>query len=230
MSAAIDLITDAAGLAGILGVGETMTADEAADSLRLLNDVLDLWSAGDLWNTANTTLQAAAGQAVYTIGSGGQWDTVRPVRIAGAYCTYSGVDFPIRLIDQAEYNGISIKAQRQPIVERLLYVNEVPLGLVTLWPVPAENISITLSIENVADAVAGLTANISLPPGAGLAIKGELAALMAVKYGRDLPPQVAALGAKAKADYRRANNPLPPSMGFDPALASPGAPLWQRGW
>jgi hypothetical protein len=96
--------------------------------------------------------------------------------------------------------------------------------------VPAENISITLSIENVADAVAGLTANISLPPGAGLAIKGELAALMAVKYGRDLPPQVAALGAKAKADYRRANNPLPPSMGFDPALASPGAPLWQRGW
>ena len=230
MPTALALITDAAGLAGILGVGETMTADESADSLRLLNDVLDLWSTGDLWNTVNTTLQTIAGQATYTIGPLGQWDTVRPVRIAGAYCTYNGVDFPLRLIDQAEYNGISIKSQRQPIIERLLYVNEVPLGYVTLWPVPSMAIPITLSIENVASSVTGLTTVISLPPGAGLAIKCELAALMAIKYGRELPPQVAAIGAKAKADYRRANNPFPPSMGFDPALASPGAPLWQRGW
>jgi hypothetical protein len=52
------------------------------------------------------TFTTVAGQATRTIGPTGQFvATARPVRISGAYCTVSGVDYPINIIGQAQYNG-----------------------------------------------------------------------------------------------------------------------------
>lgn len=218
-TAVITLLKDSMRLAGVLATGETPTADEAVDGLRVLNDLLENWSTQPLavWQTANEAFTTVPGQATYTIGPGGNFNTARPVRISGAFCTFGGVDFPVQVVEQGEFNGIGLKALSQPIVEELLYVNDVPLGIITLWPVPSQAVPLVLSTDTVIGAVTSTSQSLTLPPGGALALRYELAQHLAAEYGRELSDQVLTIAWRVLADYKRANAAAPVAS-FDPAL------------
>src|SRR5688572_6434007 len=110
---ALEIIGDALGLTNAVGIDQTLTAAETADCLRKFNDLLENLSTQNLavyGQTAQTFL-TASGQSVYSIGVGGNWNTVRPVRIEGAYTTLSGETFPAIPMTQGEYDAIAVKTQ-----------------------------------------------------------------------------------------------------------------------
>lgn len=226
-----DLIRSSMRLIGAIATGETPSAEEVTDGLLVLNDMLENWSTETLsvWGSSNQTFSLIANQATYSIGPAGNWNTTRPQDIDGAYCTFGGVDFPIEVISQQQYNDISIKSMKQPITERLLYVNEFPLGVVTVWPVPTQNTLITLTMSRVLAFPVAVTDVLTGPPGFLKALRYCLAVEFAPEFGIEASATVIQVAADAKGDYKRANLPLLVA-GYDDALTVPQVALYQRGY
>lgn len=229
---AYDLIKGAMRLIGAIAPSETPTADEASDALATLNDLIETMSTEKLsvWGAATETFNTAAGQAVYTIGPGGNWNTTRPIFIEDdGYCVVNGTSFPVKQWSQADYDGIALKTQQQDIVERFLYVNDNPLGLITLFPVPRGIVPITLNTGRVLTAVPTLATSLVYPPGYMLYMKHALAILLAPDYGRIVSDEVIGVYKSARANVKRANRPKRYAQ-FDSALKSDGPAIWQRGY
>jgi hypothetical protein len=226
-----DLIKSSMRLIGAIATGETPTADEANDGLLVLNDMLENWSTESLsvWKTRNVSFNTVAGQAQYTIGPAGNFNSVRPIDIDDAYCTFGGVDFPIKIISQEQYNQVNLKTMQQPIVERLLYVNEFPLGVITLWPVPSAVIPLVLTVRDNIQGPVTLGSSLIGPPGYAKALRFCLAVEMAPEFGLEPSATVVQVAADSKADYKRTNLPLVEAQ-YDPALTTPQVALYQRGY
>lgn len=226
-----DLIRSSMRLIGAIATGETPTAEESADGLLVLNDLLENWSTEKLsvWGSSNQTFNLVGGQATYTIGPTGNFNTTRPIEVDSAYCTFGGVDFPVGIISQEEYNLISLKTMQQPIVERLLYVNDFPLGTITVWPVPTQASPITLSMGRVLTSPVALTDTLSGPPGFTKAIRYCLAVEFAAEFGVAPPDMVVQAAADSKGDYKRANM-VPVVARYDDALSAPQVATYQRGY
>jgi len=229
---AYDLIVDAMKGVGILsaGSGETPTAEEANDGLKTLNDLLERMSLDGLflYGEVNQTFTLVPGQATRTIGPTGQFVSARPVRVVSAYCTVNGVDFPIDIIGQEEYNCRNLKTQTQDIVEELLYVNTFPDGTLTFWPVPQSAVPLVLTLETPLTQIANLATAINYPPGYVGFMKSTLGVMLAPEYGV-VPSQVVADMARTTgAALKRANKPKRVAQ-FDIAYGSPSVPIWQTG-
>ena len=94
------------------------TAAQTATGLISLNNMLSSWGAEFLVPVVTREdLTLVDGTAEYTIGSGGDIDTVRPIKIANAYLTDSdGYSYPLREMSVLEYNNISLKTtEARPI-------------------------------------------------------------------------------------------------------------------
>lgn len=226
-----DLIRSSMRLIGVIATGETPTADEANDGLLVLNDLLENWSTENLsvWGSSNQTFVLVPGQSIYTIGPLGNWVTDRPMDILDAYMTFSGVDFPVVCINQEQYNEINLKSMQQPIVERLLYVNEFPLGKVTVWPVPTQANNLTLTMGRILDFPVALTDTLTGPPGFLKALRYCLAVEFAPEFGVEASPTVLAVANDAKGDYKRSNMTEVVAQ-YDAALTVPQVALYQRGY
>lgn len=231
---ALDLIKGAMRLVGVIATGETPSPDEANDGLNTLNDLLETWTTENLsvYGELNESFNTVGGQgspaSPYTIGPSGNFNTVRPVRIAGAYCTFNGVDFPIDLIGQDEYNLISLKTMQQPIVQKMLYVPENPLGKILLWPVPSGVIPLVMSTDRILTSVATLSTVIIYPPGYYIAMKHALAIMLAPDYGATPSVEVTTIATVTKANIKRANKQKRVAR-FDEALTSGDPVIWQTG-
>jgi hypothetical protein len=224
------LITSSLRLIGAIATGETPTAAELNDGVSTLNDLLENWSTQNLamYGSAVETFPTVANQALYTIGPAANWNTVRPVRITDAYCNFNGVDFPVTLIGQGEYDDIGLKTQQQPIIEKLLYVNSNPLGLITLWPVPSGIVNITINTDRVLTAVTDQSTAMVFPPGYMLPMRYHLGMLLAPDYGRTITPEIIAVATSSFASLKRANK-VRRVMTFDGALVDSGPAIWQTG-
>jgi hypothetical protein len=225
------LITSSMRLIGAIATGETPTAAEINDGISTLNDLLENWSTQNLavYDAAVQTYPTVAGQAVYTIGPGGNWNTVRPVRIAGnPYCTFNGVDFPITPVGQDQYDMIGLKTQQQPIIEKMLYVNDNPLGIITLWPVPSGIVNITINPDRVLTAVTDQSTVMIFPPGYMLPMRYHLGIMMAPDYGRTISAEITAVATSSFAALKRANK-VKRVATFDGALVDSGPTIWQTG-
>ena len=227
---AIDLISRSMRLANILAAGETPSADEAIDALATLNDLLENWDTEpmSLWGTDNFAGTTVPGQTTYTIGPGGNFNTTRPAAIRAAYMNVSGVDFQIQVIGQLEYNLIALKNYSQPICERLLYINEFPLGTVVLWPAPAQASTISLTFDRLLTQIPTTATAINYPPGAAKALRLALAIELAQEYGKPTSPVLLDMASTAKADYKRANK-QPVIAQMDQALTNNYASDWRIG-
>lgn len=227
-----DLIKSSLRLTGCIATGETPTADESNDGLGSLNDLLEIWSTQSLavYGSADTAFNTVANQASYTIGPTGQWVGDRPVRINdNPYCTVSGVDFPIELIGQQDYDLISLKTQPGQIIERMLYVNDNPNGRITLWPMPNAIVPITLNIDRLLTQVPTLATVMLFPPGYLLAMKHALGILLAPDYGRSVSDEIRAVAQTSLASIKRANK-VKRTAKYDAAIVGSDTSSWQRGY
>lgn len=227
-----DLIKDTLRGIGAIATGETPTADESNDGLKMLNDLLEIWSTQTLavYGSADITFNTVANTTAYTIGPTGTWVSDRPVSINDSpFCTVNGVDFEIDLIGQQDYDLIGLKTQPGQIIERMLYVNDSPNGRITLWPVPNAVVPITMNANRVLTAIANLATVMSFPPGYMLAFKGALGILMAPDYGISLPAEWTGPAQTSLAAIKRANK-VRRTASYDSGLVADEPTDWRRGY
>lgn len=220
MATASDLITRALRRCRALGRDEVPTAEDSADGLIALNNLLDLW-----WNERLTVFHITQenftltpGQASYTIGTGGNFNTTRPVKITdGCFVRYNSQDFPVATLqDRVPYDNI-IQKTLSGMPQVLFYDAAMPTGTVYFWPVPDQAYQVYLNSLGRLQSLAGLTTQVSLPPGYDTLLVDGLAIDRAPEYGIEAPGAVLRSFARAMRVLKRVNAPSL-TAGFDSAL------------
>jgi hypothetical protein len=205
MPTARTLITKALRKARILTLKETPTADEASDALESLNDMLGSWSNNSV-DIVSRTLESfpmVAGQSTYTIGSGGDFDTVRPSWVVSAYFTNGNVDYSLRVVTDEAYANISFKGI-QGFPDFLNYTAAFPLAQIKIYPTPASAYTLNLLTEKTIESYSTLDTNIDLPAGWERAIVYNLAIDLSSDYGQAPSQEVVQIAYNAMESIERA--------------------------
>jgi len=177
-----ELIKAALRALGVIATGETPSAAELEDGLEALNMMLANWSDERLMVHAITEDSHAltSGTASYTIGSGADIDTKRPVKIEDAFIRESNLDTPVTIVGQKEYNSVALKSDTG--TPTMLYYNPGwTTGTIYLAPTPGSGLTLYLysfkahAAKGGTDLLTTLTSTVSFPPSYHAAIKWNLA-------------------------------------------------------
>lgn len=216
MTAPVELITLALKDIGALGIGQSISPEDTADALATLNMMLGQWSAERLsiYHLIDTAIPSTGAQS-YTVGSGGDFNIARPIKINAAYArlTSSGagnaIDYPIRLIDAREdYAKISVKSLVS-FPEWAFYDSAFPLGNLALYPVPNSSFELHIVTMDVLPQFTDSAAQISLPDPYLAAIRYNLAIYLAPSYQIQPMGALVQLAMNAKRVVKRMNVQIP---------------------
>lgn len=234
MTTAYDIIHGALRKIGAIAVGETLAPEDSTTGLEQLNAMLDLWSTEHLavFNNTETVLQLQAGKASYTVGTGGDFDMPRPLRISGAYTRLntsgSAVDFPCAEVDYTRYARIGLKDQPGPWPKVMYFNTSFPLAEMIFWPVPSQGVEFHLWADMVFSQLANLTDTVSMPQGYLIALQTNLALLLAPEYGVQPSPDLVQLARSSKKALKALNATPQAVSTYDGALVGSGAA--DAGW
>lgn len=212
MSTVRDLVTAALRDLGAIASGEALTADEAADGLAILNELVASWNLERLMvYTITETLFVLTGAASYTYGTGGTINAARPVRLEKAAQRLAGttpaLDLPVAVLTDEEYHDLSLKPLTSTYAHALYLDGAYPLGTLRLWPVPPAGDTLVLWPWNQIAAFAALGTTVDFPPGYARALRTNLALELSPSF-RDstITPWLAAQALESKALIKIANS------------------------
>lgn len=193
----------------VLGSGQSLPAEEAADALVQLNAMIDSWNV-EGWNgytQVREVFSLTAGVTSYTIGSGGDFDTTRPVRIIAAFLrqTGSNIDYSIELIDAAAYANAD-KEQNGGLPCALYYDGNFPLGNILLVGAPVAGYSLYIYSYKENTQFTTINTDIDLPPGMEQALVYNLAVYMAPEYEKEASDTVKYEAVRSKKVFKVANS------------------------
>lgn len=191
---ATDLCIAAMRECGALGVGQSATGTDLADTQARLQWMLQEWERKRwLVNYLVTMVHTSTGALSYTLGPGGDIDTgvgsVRPAKIESGFLrqltSNQPVDYPLeRLESREDYNRVTLK-QLTSFTGAYYYEPSWPLGVV--YPVPIAQASVyALGLSFMAQLPSVFaTANtvINLPYEYYSAIVSNLALRLRPKFG-----------------------------------------------
>lgn len=136
------LIKKAMQKAGVLTKNQVMTADEAQDACDALNGMLASWSNDTMLVFVRTWeyFPLVGGKANYTMGAGGDFNTVRPGVLIDAYSRQdNNNDQPIKVINDELWDQIPQK-NAPGLPQVLNYDGGYPLATIKLNPVPTSSL------------------------------------------------------------------------------------------
>lgn len=191
-----------------INVGEVPDSEEANDGLALFNAMLGNWATQRLTipYSASVEYPTEVGKKVYSIGPGGDWDGVRPIKIRAAWMRIGDThDIPLEVYEMERYGNIPLKGLSSPQSQGLYYEAQYPLGFVTLYPVPTSIFGVVMAVDGT---FADLTLNTDmsgLPQGYALAMQYQLAKLLAVEYGKPMSEDAKTVARESFAAIKSAN-------------------------
>ena len=212
MATAGDLINGALRLIGQLAEGETPSPETSADALTALNQLLDSWSTEELsvYGTQNQVFTWPPNTISRTIGPTGDFVGNRPVTLDDS--TYfrdptTGVSYGIKIINQAQYDGIAVKTVTSTF-PKVMWINmDVPDITMFLYPVPTRALEWQFVSVIELTQPATLATTLVIPPGYLRAFRFNLACELAAEFGVEPSPQVKRIAMSSKRNIKRINNP-----------------------
>jgi len=222
MTTALQLVTSSLRKLGAVAAGEALDADEQSDALAALNQIVESWNLKGLalFRRENAAYTLVPSQQAYSVGSGADFDGPRPITLHSAFVTRGGIDYPLAVLTQAEWNDILQKSTESQLPEAVYYEPTFPDGTLRFWPVPLEALPVTLAIDMQLAVVADINDDLSFPPGYERALLYALAVDLAPEYPAvTLSQSVIDAADEALADIKRANNTQNQPATFDLALA-----------
>lgn len=171
------IITDALIDLGVLEPGDALSPQDGALGLRTLNRFIGSLKTQNLSFPFldRDVFAVVANQGTYTIGPGGDFDTIRPQSLAGAAwlapttgATTGRLEVSVRLLTDNEWASLSLKdmtnAQWTAVHYSPTYAGG--LGTIELWPVPNTDLNdLVLYRGDVIQGFANLTTFYDFPPG-----------------------------------------------------------------
>lgn len=166
----------------MIGVDNPETSDLNI-GLDALNDLMDRWNLVRriVRTAASESFALTSTQRLYTIGSGGDFNTVRPISIEAAFIRAFGTsnDTPVEIFTREEDNVDPDKTVTG-IATKLWYLKDNPLGSINLNLTPtAADILFLDSWKPSLSDVASLATTLDLGPGFRSAIRYNLAVQLA---------------------------------------------------
>ena len=175
------------------------TTSELTNGLEAINDMLSMFGADFLFPYLIRESKALTiGADVYTIGSGGDFNTVRPLQISSVYIRDAADnDFPIRVISAKEYNAISIKG-RSGRPTRVYYIPEYSFAKIIFDYAPDAAYTAHFEfVKNFAEA-ASTSSTVPLPDEYKAFLTYNLAVQLAENDKINLPSSVYVLAERTK--------------------------------
>lgn len=223
MTTPVELITLALKSAGVLGVGQTASAEDTQDAFKIMNMMLAQWQTQryNVYHLVNSFVPCT-GQASYTIGIGGDFNQPRPGRISSAFVRQqagsgSPVDYQLQIIKAREdYDRIAVKSQHA-MPSFLFYDSGYPLGVLYPWSIPDTLYQLFVTVYAPFQAFATVADVIAMPPEYERAIMYNLAGELRPMYGLQPDPTVTKL-ASASLNILKMENAQIPTLQIDSAL------------
>jgi hypothetical protein len=196
-------------LIGVLDPAETMEAIEADDGLLWLNNIVDALNIETLNLYTITEVVASFSGATATIGPAMTIATARPIRLETASYRIGSIDYPLQLINSAEYDSISMKALASAYPEVMYYDANSPTGLVYVYPVPSTSTQYRIQVMSQLSAFADLDTLYSLPQGYAKMLMYALAIELSPLYQREASATVVRVYVNSMRSLKRANVVVP---------------------
>lgn len=222
----------AAKATGILGVGQSLLAEDVNDIFDALKAMVAGWDK-KRWLVFHliTRKVAMTTQQSYTIGPGQEFDVPRVDRLESAFFrqfvsdipgqTY--VDYPLAILPSREdYNEIALK-ELQSWPESVFLDSDYPTGKVYPYPIPAAggSFELHLTIKDTLNGFTSLDDALDLPEEYHEALWTNLTGRIAAMYpGTELTPAVVGLAKASLATIRMANTQIP-KLNMPRALVRP---------
>lgn len=230
---AIDLISSAARLAGILASGETLQGNEPQDCLVILQQMMDEWQADGLkiFTENINTFPFVLGTQTYTLGTGGTFSMPRPAKISRIGCQILSnpsqpSEIPITMLDIDGWANVRVKniGGSYPLFCYADYA--YPLMNLYFWVIPglASN-AVIYSWQPLTTWPDLAITNVTFPPAYLEAIRYNLADKLIPEFGMPPLPQVMMTAASSLAALKDINLPAP-MLRCDPGLSGTGASIY----
>ncbi|MCE5226679.1 MAG: hypothetical protein LLG05_12585 [Porphyromonadaceae bacterium] len=222
MTTANDLLTESFMIAGI----DSPTTAQVSSALNSLNNSLG-YIGGEFLNHAVVTESKTLtlGTASYTIGSSGNIDTVRPIKIENCYLRdANGLDSPVRCLSPKTYNEIEDKdASGKPT--HLYFLPEYPLAKIIFNCAPDYAYEATFEFIKPITEFSTTSSSCTMPPEYKEFLIYNTAVKIAEKWDRILQKTVYehTIETKEQIDLLRAINNPPAESNF-PITQSTGVP------
>jgi hypothetical protein len=209
MTTALQIIDRAYALLGYKAAGEALSADDAQYGLDALNSMIDSWNTqGYFIVSVNEVTATVSGQSA-TVGTGLNFDTVRPTNInSGAFTRINGVDYPLYEINREQYERITVKTITSTFPQYFYYDGNTDTARVWFFPVPISPVEIHLPCDVYLTQFADTGTQYSLVPGYKKALEYSLAEELAPGI-KPLDPMIARTAANARRAIRRTNVNIP---------------------
>lgn len=209
------IVSDALAMTGSYGARETIQSDDMKLGLRMLSDMMDMWSNFSLacFEIFEQSAPLVPMQASYTIGPGGDFNMTRPLKIltdpGTAYIQDpNGNNYPMQVVPRDKWN---LYSNRSSLVTSnfpniLFYDPQYPLGVINITPYP--NIAYTMFWDSMLQFATydSPTQQLSLPPGYAIAMKSNLAIILKPFFlDGQMDPVIPALASSSLGAIKRTN-------------------------
>lgn len=228
----LELISSSMRLIGALDSGEVPTADEANDSLLVLNNMLDSWLAERLMAFSITIEEfpLVAGQQTYTMGPGGNFNTARPVKIDRMSVVWLSnpsqpLELPIPYLTDRDWQNVPVKNIQTSLPTMVYDDGNYPLRNLSFWGIPSQQVNTRIYSWQQLTQFPDLTTDINFPPGYAEALRYNLAFRLIAEMPGDYNPVMTQttlqLATDSLARVRIINAPIIEAF-CDPALLGRG--------
>lgn len=193
---------------GVLASGEEAQPAELQDALLYAKQMLDSWTNETLLVPALVHEQfTLTEQNSFTIGPGGDFDTVRPTVIEQLNIkTPEGYNAAVEIVGLNTWSDIPIKNNVQSYPRYAYYTSDNPLGILRFSAVIAAGNELLMVSSKPIQDLPALTAEVEFPPGYERAIRLGLALELAPEYGKQVDRVIAAQYAQARKVLKRTNS------------------------
>lgn len=212
---ALDLISSALRLCGILASGEQPDISSSNDALTVLDQMIDGWNTDRLaiFTTSSQDFPFVLGQQSYTLGSGANFDMARPARIDSMSVILltnpaNPVEVPIDMYSVDDWqNKIPVKNVSGSIPLVCYDDGGFPNRTLNFWPIPNQANSVRIYSWQPLAQPAALNTVISFPPGYAEAFRYNLAVRLSAEFGSPLRPDVQAIAVESLGRLKTLNAP-----------------------
>lgn len=226
---ALDLISSAARLAGILASGEQLQGNEPQDCLVILQQMTDGWQADGLkiFTENINTFPFVLGTQTYTLGTGGSFNMPRPAKIhrMGVQILSNPIqpsEVPITLLDVDGWANVRVKniSGSYPLFCYADYA--FPTMNLNFWVIPGLACNCVIYSWQPLSTWPDLSVtDVTFPPQYLEAFRYNLAIKLAPEFDEPIKPDVAAIARESLAMLKEINLPAP-VLRCDPGLSGTG--------
>lgn len=208
----------------VLGASETPQADELVDGLSALNAMLGSWSNDELLipSEQREEFDLVGGQASYTFGTSGDFNSSRPLSIERAGILIGDVETPVEILNQDNWALITSKTT-QGTPSKIYLTGSYPQETVKVWPVPDVTAKLVIYSKKPLGSFANSSVTITLPEGYEEAVVYNLARRLQDEYGKQMSPNAMQIADNGLAAIR-ATNLKPTYMTSDAPGSACGQP------